>query len=42
MRESLVVGRSSSLSNLIEGFNREGSGIEVDFSLPSNERGLFL
>lgn len=35
MHDQLVDGRSIRLLNVIDDFNREASGIEVDFSLPS-------
>ena len=35
MHEQLSDGRSIPLFNVIDDFNREGLGIEVDFSLPS-------
>jgi putative transposase len=35
MRDQLSDGRSIRLFNVIDDFNREGLGIEVDFSLPS-------
>jgi len=35
MHDQLADGRSIRLSNVIDDFNREGLGIEVDFSLPS-------
>lgn len=35
MHNQLAVGRSIHLFNVINDFNREGLGIEVDFSLPS-------
>lgn len=35
MHDQLSCGRSIRLSNVIDDFNREGLGIEVDFSLPS-------
>ena len=38
MHDQLSNGRSIRLCNVIDDFNREGLGIEVDFSLPS-ERG---
>lgn len=33
--DQLIDGRSVRLLNVIDDFNREASGIEVDFSLPS-------
>ena len=39
MRDQLSNGRSIRLCNVIDDFNREALGIEVDFSLPS-ERGI--
>jgi putative transposase len=39
MHDQLSNGRSIRLCNVIDDFNREGLGIEVDFSLPS-ERGI--
>ncbi len=35
MHDQLVDGRSIRLLNVIDDFNREALGIEVDFSLPS-------
>lgn len=35
MHDQLKDGRSIRLFNVIDGFNREASGIEIDFSLPS-------
>ena len=35
MHDQLADGRSVRLLNVIDDFNREGLGIEVDFSLPS-------
>lgn len=35
MHDQLSDGRSSRLLNVIDDFNREGFGIEVDFSLPA-------
>jgi putative transposase len=35
MHDQLSDGRRIRLSNVMDGFNRKGLGIEVDFSLPS-------
>lgn len=35
MHDQLADGRSIRVVNVIDDFNREGLGIEVDFSLPS-------
>ncbi len=35
MHDQLVDGRCLRLFNVIDDFNREGLGIEVDFSLPA-------
>ncbi|VWB56200.1 integrase catalytic subunit [Burkholderia stagnalis] len=35
MHDQLADGRSIQLFNVIDGFNREAIGIEIDFSLPS-------
>ena len=35
MHDQLADGRSIRLFNVIDDFNREGLGIEVDFSLPA-------
>ncbi len=35
MHDQLTDGRSVRLFNVIDNFNREGLGIEVDFSLPA-------
>jgi putative transposase len=35
MHDQIDDGRSFRLLNVIDGYNREGLGIEVDFSLPS-------
>jgi putative transposase len=35
MHNGLADGRSFRLFNVIDDFNREGLGIEVDFSLPA-------
>ncbi len=35
MHDQLCTGRSYQLFNMIDDFNREGLGIEVDFSLPA-------
>ena len=35
MHDQLIFGRSFRLLNVIDDFNREALGIEIDFSLPS-------
>lgn len=43
MADQLVDGRSIRTLNILDDFTREGLGIEVDFSLPSERvvRGLY-
>src|SRR5690554_4503258 len=42
MHDQLADGRSIRLFNVVDDFNREGLGIEVDFSLPAERVTLAL